>query len=301
MLVSTSVIFLSLKATLDKFMDDLKPGYEKGLIFPKWMNVGNMTDQYVDHLEMAGPSLASETPEGSPLTVGGIMQGVMKRYIARKFGKKMVVTDEAIEDTKYDQVLSAGKRLMRIVYKTADISATTIAARGWNASYPGADGVALFSTAHPLPRGGTFSNTLAVPISPSRAAVIQLTTMARLFPGHDGTTEGHEPQDIVCPTTQWAVWDGVVKSEKAPEPGNFNEINVAKDVVRGVVSIKYWSNSTTNFFMTTDCENGLNFFWKRKPRQRSWPDEDNEAMNYGVSARWDHGWSDPRCAVGSGA
>ncbi len=299
--VFTSTIYNSLKETLDEIIDDAGKGYSSKLIFPKWCTVKNMKDYYEDDLEMGGPGLASEVAEGSPLVVGGIQEGVLTRYISRKFGLKMVVTEEAIDDTKYDRVINAAPRLMRALYKTADIDATNMLVRGFSSSYPGSDGVSLFNSAHTLPGGGTYSNTLATPMSPSRAAVIQMTSMARKLPGHDGVTEGYEPMDVLCPTEQWAVWAGVVKSEKAPEPGAFNEINVARDVIRNVIPIMYWNNTTTNFAITTDCENGLNFRWRRKPRSRSWVDEDNEVMNYGISARWDRRWSDARSIIGSNA
>ena len=299
--VFTSTIVNSLKETLETIDDDKSDGYESGLIFTKYCKVKSMKDHYEDDLEMAGPGLASEMNEGTPLQVGSIREGVLTRYFARKFGLKMVITEEAVEDTKYEQVIDAKKRLKRAIYKTADIDATLMLIRGWNTAYLGADGVPLFSTAHTLPHGGTYSNTLATPMSPSRAAVIQMTSMARKLPGHDGITEGYEPKKIVCPTEQWAVWAGIVKSEKAPEPGAFNEINVAKDVIEEVVPVKYWNNTTTNFAMTTDCDNGLNFRWKRKPRSRSWIDEDNEVMNHGISARWSRGWTNARSIIGSQA
>lgn len=298
--VFTSTVFASLKETLNSIIDDEEYG-ESSLIFPKWMKVKSMKDHYEDDQEYGGPGLASEVQEGAPLVVGGITQGTTKRYIARKFGLKMIITEEAVEDCKYERVVGAGWRLKRVIWKTADFDATNLAVRGFSSSYPGADGVSLFSTAHTLPNGGTFSNTLATPMTPSRAAIIQMTSMARKLPGHDGVTQGYELEKVVCPTEQWAVWAGITQSEKAPEPGQFNEINVAKDIIKGVVAIPYWSNTTTNFFVTTDCDNGLNFRWKRRPRTRSWMDEDNEVMNYGISARWDRGWSDARGAIGSNA
>jgi hypothetical protein len=297
-LVFTSTIVNSLKETIDEIVDDLS---EDELIFTKYCDVKSMKDHYEDDLEMAGPGLASEVAEGTPLTVGTIREGVLTRYFSRKFGLKMVIAEEAVEDTKYEQVISGAKRLKRAMNKTADIDATLMLMRAWNAAYVGADGVPLCSASHTLPHGGTFSNTLATPMSPSRAAVIQMTSMARKLPGHDGITEGYELKDIVCPTEQWAVWAGVVKSDKAPEAGNFNEINVAKDVINDVISVKYWNNTTTNFLATTDCDNGLNFRWKRRPRSRSWIDEDNEVMNYGISARWARGWTDARGVIGSQA
>src|SRR5689334_4682382 len=96
----------------------------------------------------------------------------------------------------------------------------------FNTSFVGGDGLPLASASHTLPQGGTFSNTLAVPQSPSVAAVIVATTQAKKLPGHDGITEGYEPKCIGCPVDQWAAWSVILNSTHKPEPGEFNATNV---------------------------------------------------------------------------
>lgn len=295
--VFTSTIADGLKLTLDETVDDSLTNYKAKAVFPKWMTQSGMEDNYEDDLEMGGPGLAAEKSEGAEMVAGGIQEGALTRYIARTFALKLVITEEAVEDNKYPAIISAASRLGRAMYKTADIDATNILARAVNASFAGGDGQPLASAIHTLPGGGTFSNLMAVPMAPSRIAVATGTSQMRKFPGHDGIIEGAEPMHAICPQEQWYIWDGLTMSEKAPEPGAFNEINVVKGLLGDTVPVKYWTNTTTNWALKSDADNGFKWKWRRKPRNRSWVDNDQELMKYGISARWSRGWSDPRCVL----
>jgi hypothetical protein len=298
--IFTSTIANSLKETLNEIIDDKSDGYEASLVCRKYVEDMNMKDNYEDDLEMGGPGLASEKAEGTEIPLGTIREGYITRYSSRTFGLKIIATEEALEDSKYDKVIAAARRLKRAMYKTIDIDCANMLARAFNTSYVGGDGLPLISASHTLPHGGTWSNTLATPFSPSRAAVIIGTSQIRKYPGHDGIIEGNEPKKVLCPTEQWATWRGIVGSTHAPEAGEFNEINVVNsDLNLEVVPVKYWTNTTTNWIMLTDAENGFSIRYRRRPRSRTWIDNDNEQMKYGISARWARGWSDARCALGS--
>jgi hypothetical protein len=298
--VFTSTVANNLKNTLEVIVDDKTDGVESRAIFPKFFEIRSMKDQYEDDLEMGGPGLATETPEGSELTIGTITEGTLFRYIARKFGLKLIITEEAIEDSKYEKVLRGARRLKRALWKTADIDGANVLVRGWNTAFNGGDGVPLFSASHTLPQGGTYSNTLGTALSFSRIAVAQVTTALRKLPGHDGVTEGYEPVRVLCPEDLWYVVAGVLGSRYSPEAGKFNEVNVVnQDLHLDAVSNRYWSNTATNWCIQSDCPDGLNWRWRRRARNRSWVDNDFENMKYSISARWSRGWSDARSVYGS--
>lgn len=295
-MIFTSTIVNSLKETLEDIVDDDTDGVEAAAVFTKYTKVEDMSDAYVDDLEMGGPGLATEFGEGVEISTGTITEGYVTRYTARKFGQKMIATEEALEDGKYDKVINCAKRLKRALWKAADVDSANMLNRMFNASYTGGDDVCLGSSSHTLPGGGTFSNVMATAFSPSRAAVIVATTQVMNFPGHDGLTEGYEVEQVLCPNAQWAVWDGLTMSPKAPE-SNTNEINVVKNLSLEVVPIKWWTASTTNWAMTTSAGDGLQFKWRRRPKNRSWVDNDNESMKYSISARWARGWTNPRAIL----
>jgi hypothetical protein len=297
-MIFTSTVSNGLKATLEKVVDDKGKAYESSIDMTKWMEVRSMKDAFEDDAEYGGPGLAHEVTEGAAIPTGTIYQGYLTRYWSRKFGLKLVITEEAVEDNKYDEIIRAGGRLERALWKTVDIDATLVAVRMFNTDYTGGDGLPLCSASHTLPGGGTFSNVMATPMSPSRIAFIAATTQIRLYPGHDGITEGYQPEKIICPMAQWAVWDGIVGSEKAPEPGQFNEINVVHKIDPTIVPLKFWNNTTTNWALLTDCDQKINWRWRRKAKTRTWVDNDQELMKHSRSARWSRGWSDPRAVLG---
>lgn len=296
--IFTSAIADGVKLTLDEVVNDDLGSAKRDAIYTKYMSVTNMSDNYVDDLSMGGIGLAAETGEGVELPSTTLKEDYLTRYFARKFGVKLAITEEAIEDNKYEQILQLGARLPRAVFKMVDMDCANIWIRAVNASYIGGDGQPLASNAHTLANGGTFSNLLATPMSPSRIAMTVAATQLHKLPGHDGTIEGYEPKKIVCPEEQRYVWRGILGSDKAPEPGQFNQINVVKtDMDLELVPNKYWSTTTTNWGIVTDADNGLKFKWRRKPRTRDWVDNAQEIMNYAISCRYARGWSDPRSVL----
>lgn len=291
--VFTSTIVDGLKLTLNNIVDDSLSTYKEKSVFGKWMDVGNMDDNFVDDLEMGGPGLAAEKPEGAEIVKGTLREGVLTRYLSRTFGLALMVTEEAIEDNKYPAIFKMAPRLGRAIYKSVDIDTTNMLARATNASFTFGDGQPLASATHTLPNGGTFSNLLT-PISPSRIAMANARTQMQLAPGHDGIIEGYEPKAIVCPFGQWYIWKGLMMSEKDPTPGAFNEINVVKEMNLDLVANRYWNNTTTNWAVISDVDNGIRFLWRRKPTSKTWVDNDQGIMKYGTTARWSRGMSDPR-------
>lgn len=292
--IFTSDLANSLKDTLEGINDDDLDGAQSKAVFPKWCEIRTMSDHYEDDLEMAGPGVLAEKPEGTNLQGFTLQEGTLTRYYARTFGGKMMITEEAQEDAKYPEAIRLALRLKRAIWKTADYDATNILARMFSTAYPGGDGLPLCSASHTLPQGGTFSNLMAVPMSPSVAALIVAISQIRKFTGHDGTIEGVEAKKIVCPTEQWGAWAGVVGSQMRPDTGNFAEINVIKPLNLEVVPVKYWTNTTTNWGIVTDAEMGVNFRWRRRPRARTWMENDNETIHHSNTARWSRGWTDPR-------
>jgi hypothetical protein len=292
---------MSLKDTLDEIIDDDSDGYEASADYHDYCEVKGMEDAHEDDQEYGGPGLASEVSEGSAIPVGTIHEGYTQRYIARKFGLRLDVTEEALEDNKYDKTIRAASRLKRIAYKSIDIDAANLLGRATNSSYVGGDGVSLASTSHTLPDGSTWSNMFATAVTPSRIAIQTGWAQVRKYPGHDGITEGYGLKRILCPIEQEQGWIGITDSEKAPEPGAFNEINTVRRMKLEVKGLRHWSNTTTAWAIQTDCENGLQIRFRRKPRSRSWVENSNEIMSYSISYRLSRGWSDARNILFSNA
>ena len=300
--IFTSTAALALKETLEDIDTDELGSEGSAAVFPKWLNVKSMGDNYVEYYEIAGSGLAGEKPEGESIPVGTIYEGPLTRFNARTYGQRMIVSDEALEDLKYDKVIQAAKRNNRSLWKLADFDATLMLVRATNTSFVGGDLLPLASTAHVLPGGGTYSNKLATAFSPSKAALVVATAQLMQQVGHDGLIDGVEPKKAIFPVQQWGVWREVLGSSNDPTPGAFNAINVInRDLNITPVPIKYWNNTTTNWALITDADLGLMWFWRRKPKSNTWVTEDKTMMNYAITARWTRGWVNPRAILFSDA
>lgn len=292
--IFTSTAALALKETIERIDTDEHGSEGSKTIFPKYFDVRTMADNYVEDYEIAGTGLAGEKPEGESMPVGGIVEGPLTRYNSRTYAQRIMVTEEAMEDMKYDKVIQAAKRNNRSLWKLTDFDGVLVLVRAANASFVGGDGQPLASATHALAGGGTYSNTMAVPMSPSQAALTIARATLDQQVGHDGVIEGYEIKKVVFPVQQRGVWKQVLESEGDPTPGAFNAVNQNNDLQIQQVPVKYWNNTTTNWGLITNAENGLTWFWRKKPTSRTWVTEDKGVMNYGIRARWTRGWTNPR-------
>jgi hypothetical protein len=293
-MISSGQIFRLLKPTLRTVVTDEHDGVQSKVMFTKWCNVDDIGDAYVDDTELAGPGFASVKSEGAEMALGTVRQGFMKRYTPATYALKLNISKEAQEDNKYKEAVPLARMLKRSIWQTADMVATLMLIRAENTGYLGGDQVTLASNAHTMPHGGTFSNTMATPMSPSNQALIAARAAVGTLPGLNGIRSPLMAEKVLFPKEQESVWDILLGSAKSPEPGQFNAINIAYKMNLTPVAIHHWTNTTTNWALTTDAENGLNFFWRVKPEGSTWMENDYTTIKFGIRARFDAGWTNAR-------
>jgi hypothetical protein len=294
----TSVIANELQKNLSRVITDDTDGVASSIDMPKYCDERKLDGAWEEDQEIGGIGLAVEMSEGSEIPAGSIREGFATRYNLRKFGMRLIVTEEAIADNRYPEAIVAAKRLKRAIWKTIDIDAALMLARAFNTDYTIGDGVAFCSASHTLPKGGTFSNLIATAMSPSHAAVSIARTQAGSMPSQDGLREGYKLKQVLFPIDQQTVWEQLLGSTMVPEAGNFAAINVVHKMKLEPVPVLQWTNTTTNYIYTTDAEDGLNFRWGWKPRSRSWVENSHEVMQYSVTGRWTRGMSNARGILG---
>lgn len=302
--VFTSDVFHTLKPTLDEVMTDSDADAMDGaMVMPRYFDETGMKDNYEDDLEVAGPGFASEKPEGQEMAVGSIREGLFVRYVARTIALRVLMTEEAIEDGKYEEAIDAAAFVRKAMRRSVDLDAALMLARGFNTSYVfGSGGKPLWSATQPLAQGGTYSNTMATPASPSRASMTILRAQARGLPGHDGIRAGYRITKILCTIEQESDWEGIVMSTHAPEAGQFNEINVVNQTMNltkdDIVVVPLWDTTTTNYAVKTDADNGFRWKWRRRMRADSWKENAQQIQQFGMSMRYARGCSNPRASIG---
>jgi hypothetical protein len=256
---------------------------------------------FEEETKLSGFSAAPVKNEGSAIAYDNAQEAWTARYNHETIALGFSLTEEAIEDNLYDS-LSARytKGLARAMSYTKQVKAAATLNNGFSAAYVGGDGVALFSSAHPLVNGGTNSNTPSTQADLNEtsleAAVIQIAA----WTDERGLLIAAKPKKLVVPPALQFVATRLLETELRVGTNN-NDINAIKN--NGSVSEGYCVNHflTDNnaWFLTTDVPNGLKHF-VRTPLSNSMDgDFDTGNVRYKSRERYSFGWSDPLGIFGS--
>lgn len=281
-----------LQNTIDKVQMD-KPVESD---WPKFCKRERMTQAFLTIQNWGTQGLAGIVKEGQTFPSLSIARGATTQFRPIKLALQMSISSEAVEDGKWKEIVDLVRHLKRAMTRSKDYLAHEMLVYAW--SKIGGDGQPLFSTSHPLPGGGTYANMSSTPLTPSRVAVALTRSAIRKMPDNSGLMNGPDPVAIICPEEQEYVWQGILESDKAPEPGAFNEINVVKRYKLKLIPLRLWSNTTTNWCMTTDAEGGFTCYQRTNQSPTSWLTNSNQTKFHALSERFVFGYSDPRCAWG---
>jgi phage major head subunit gpT-like protein len=223
------------------------------------------------------------------------------RYVHETIALGFSLTEEAIEDNLYDSLANRyTKALARAMAYTKQTKAAAVLNNGFSATYTGGDGVALFSTAHPLVSGGTNSNTPAVAADLSEtsleAAVIQIAA----WTDERGLLIAAKPKKLVIPSALQFVATRILETELRVDTAD-NTINALKNngsIPEGY-AINHFLTDTDAWFLTTDVPNGMKHFVRAPLTQGMDGDFDTGNVRYKSRERYSFGWSDPLGMFGS--
>ena len=256
---------------------------------------------FEEETKLSGFSAAPVKNEGSAIAYDNAQEAFTARYTHVTIAQGFSLTEEAIEDNLYDS-LSARytKALARSMAYTKQVRAASVLNNGFSASFPGGDGVALFSTDHPLVSGGVNSNEPSTGADLNEtsleAAVIQIAA----WTDERGLLIAAKPRKLIVPPALQFVATRLLETELRVGTAD-NDINALKN--NGSISEGYCVNhfltDTNAWFLTTDVPNGMKHF-VRSPLSNSMDgDFDTGNVRYKSRERYSFGWSDPLGMFGS--
>ena len=251
--------------------------------------------------KLSGFSAAPVKTEGSAMAYDNAQEAWTARYQHETIALGFSLTEEAIEDNLYDS-LSARytKALARAMAYTKQVKGANILNNGFSTSYPGGDGVALFSASHPLVSGGTNSNIPATPADLNEtsleAAVIQIAQ----WTDERGLLIAAKPKKLVVPPALMFVATRLLETELRVSTNN-NDINAIKNngSIPGGYTVNNFLTDTNAWFLTTDVPNGLKHFVRTAMSTGMDGDFDTGNVRYKARERYSFGWSDPLGIYGS--
>jgi hypothetical protein len=211
------------------------------------------------------------------------------------------LTEEAIEDNLYDS-LSARytKGLARAMAYTKQVKAAAVLNNGFSNAYAGGDGVALFSSAHPLVSGGTNSNIPSTPADLNETSLENAVIQIAAWTDERGLLIAAKPNKLVVPSALQFTATRLLETELRVATAD-NDINALKNngSIPGGYTINHFLTDTNAWFLTTDVPNGMKHF-VRTPLQNSMDgDFDTGNVRYKSRERYSFGWSDPLGMYGS--
>jgi hypothetical protein len=257
---------------------------------------------FEEETKLSGFSAAPVKNEGSAIAYDNAQEAFTARYNHETIALGFSLTEEAIEDNLYDS-LSARytKALARAMAYTKQTKAAAVLNNGFTGgAFAGGDGVALFSTSHPLVSGGVNSNTQATPADLNEtsleAAVIQIAA----WTDERGLLIAAKPKKLVVPPALQFVATRLLETQLRVGTAD-NDINAI--VNNGSIPEGYTVNNYLTdpqaYFLCTDVPNGMKHF-VRTPLSNSMDgDFDTGNVRYKSRERYSFGFSDPLGMFGS--
>ena len=256
---------------------------------------------FEEETKLSGFQAAPVKNEGSAIAYDNAQEAWTARYNHETIAQGFSLTEEAIEDNLYDS-LSARytKALARSMAYTKQVKAAAVLNNGFSSAYPGGDGVALFSSSHPLVSGGTNSNvpTTAADLNETslEAAVIQIS----LWTDERGLLIASKPKKLVVPPALQFVATRLLETELRVGTAD-NDINAIKNngSISGGYTVNHYLTDTNAWFLCTDVPNGMKHFIRTPLANSMDGDFDTGNVRYKSRERYSFGWSDPLGMFGS--
>lgn len=256
---------------------------------------------FEEETKLSGFSAAPVKAEGSAIAYDNAQEAWSARYNHETIALGFSLTEEAIEDNLYDALGARyTKAQARAMAYTKQVKAAAVLNNGFSAAYPGGDGVALFSAAHPLVSGGTNTNIPAVAADLNETALENAVIQISLWTDERGLLIAAKPRKLVVPPALQFTATRLLDTELRVATAD-NDINALKNngsIPEGY-TINHFLTDTNAWFLTTDVPNGMKHF-VRIPLQNSMEgDFDTGNVRYKSRERYSFGWSDPLGMYGS--
>ena len=256
---------------------------------------------FEEETKLSGFSAAPVKNEGSAIAYDNAQEAWTTRYNHETIALGFSITEEAIEDNLYDS-LSARytKGLARAMAYTKQVKAAATLNNGFSAQYAGGDGVALFSTAHPLVNGGTNSNRPATAADLNETSLENAVIQIAAWTDERGLLIAAQPKKLVIPPALQFVATRLLETELRVGTAD-NDINALMNngSIPGGYTVNNYLTDTNAWFICTDVPNGLKHFVRTPMTNNMDGDFDTGNVRYKSRERYSFGWSDPLGMFGS--
>ncbi len=270
-------------------------------IWRQFFEVETSAKAFEEEVMSIGLGLAGEKGEGAPVRYDSGSDSFVARYDHRTYALAFAITEEAEEDGLYGSLGARySKALARSMQETKEINGHAVLNNAFSASFPGGDGVALLSTAHPLFGGGTLSNKLATPADLSEAALEDAAVQIGYWTDDRGLQLNLMPKKLIVPTALKFTAYRLLESSLRPGTGD-NDVNAVNrmGVFPEAPCVSPYLTDTDAWFIKVDCDDSLKHFQRKRIARGMEGDFETGNVRYKARERYSFGWSDWRGLFGS--
>lgn len=213
--------------------------------------------------ELHDMPLFSEVAEGTEYSFERPKQGVSKTLKPVKYGLGFSISEEAVDDGKFDYIADAVRKMARSAVESQEIQAMNIFNNGFSSELA-ADGLSVFNTAHTLPSGLTFRNKLSTDADLSVSSLEQaLSDFETQFIGDSGIIYNMKPKILlVHPSNKRYAMELIGSDLKADTADN--NMNSFKGEGLRVISSPHLTDADAWFLCADSMDSGLRII-SRKP------------------------------------
>lgn len=207
------------------------------------------------YTEIHDLDLFKEVPEGTEYTFTRGKQGSDKTLKPIKFGLGFSISEEAVDDGKFDMIADHVEKLAKSGRESQEIQAMNIYNNGFTTETT-ADGVSVYNTAHTLPSGGTYRNKLTVDADLSVTSLEQMLTDFEVEQvGDSGIIYRKTPRIILVHPSERRLAKELIGSDLKPDTAD-NNLNSFKDEGLRTVSSPHLTDIDAWFMQSEPSETG---------------------------------------------
>lgn len=275
---------------------------EPKLLYPSIFHVIQSNKAFEEDAAYTGIGLLEETPELGAVPYEDADPSWVTTYVHREFKKGRMVSKRLVQDEKWHIIEGLPKTLAQAKARTFETAAADVlnfgfvAGGGGLATFDGADGQALFSTAH-TNKKGTITQSNKITTALSVPALEAVTTAMQNRLDSKGNIITFNPDTLIVHPNNRFKARTILESDGSIGNNN-NDINTMKGALNLIVW-PYLKNPTAWFVMDSSAHQ-LNFF-KRTDEGVEGPvyDFDNGAAKWKIETRFSVGYSSWQGIYGS--
>jgi hypothetical protein len=255
---------------------------------------------FEEDVKLSGFGAAPVKTEGAAIDYDNGQEIWTARYNHETIAMGFSITEEAMEDNLYEQLSTRyTKALARSMAYTKQVKAAYPLNNGFSA-YTTGDGVALFSTAHPLVSGGTNANEPATAADLNETSLEDAVINIAAWTDERGLLIAARPRKLIVPPALMFTATRLLETEQRVGTAD-NDLNALKNngsIPEGY-RVNHFLTDPDAWFLKTDCPNGAKYFQRSAMTTGMDGDFDTGNVRYKARERYSFGFTDPLGFYGS--